>query len=206
MLPHCKTCSRAEGTPARAPGRSPARADRAKSLVGCNRIRSASGSRCASPRRNGNIERFQAPLALAIFTGNSAARLRARSRNFARRGRSQSYPKVRRIRLRRLFHRYKQGASTAVVQHAELRQSRKTKAMAFGGGLMSPVATRHDKLTANCLAFIQLASIRLWRRVNEPHPRQSDRAGRGDYWVPPLSRGMTTQRSGRLSRRRSVAG
>lgn len=29
------------------------------------------------------------------------------------------------------------------------------------------VATRYDKLAANCLAFVQLASIRLWLRVNE---------------------------------------
>src|SRR4051812_18620362 len=29
------------------------------------------------------------------------------------------------------------------------------------------VATRHDKLAANYLAFVQLASIRLWLRVNE---------------------------------------
>jgi transposase len=29
------------------------------------------------------------------------------------------------------------------------------------------VATRYDKLAANYLAFIQLASIRLWLRVNE---------------------------------------
>jgi len=29
------------------------------------------------------------------------------------------------------------------------------------------VATRYDKLTANYLAFVQLASIRLWLRVNE---------------------------------------
>src|SRR5438552_13342705 len=27
--------------------------------------------------------------------------------------------------------------------------------------------TRYDKLAANCLAFVQLASIRLWLRVNE---------------------------------------
>jgi transposase len=32
------------------------------------------------------------------------------------------------------------------------------------------VATRYDKLAANCLAFIQLASIRLWLRVNESAP------------------------------------
>jgi transposase len=32
------------------------------------------------------------------------------------------------------------------------------------------VATRHDKLAANYLAFIQLASIRLWLRVNESTP------------------------------------
>jgi len=32
------------------------------------------------------------------------------------------------------------------------------------------VATRYDKLAANYLAFIQLASIRLWLRVNEFTP------------------------------------
>jgi transposase len=32
------------------------------------------------------------------------------------------------------------------------------------------VATRYDKRAANYLAFIQLASIRLWLRVNEPTP------------------------------------
>jgi transposase len=32
------------------------------------------------------------------------------------------------------------------------------------------VATRHDKFAATYLAFIQLASIRLWLRVNEPTP------------------------------------
>src|SRR5262249_9342968 len=32
------------------------------------------------------------------------------------------------------------------------------------------VATRHDKLAANYLAFIQLAAIRLWLRVNESTP------------------------------------
>jgi transposase len=32
------------------------------------------------------------------------------------------------------------------------------------------VATRYDKLATNYLAFIQLASIRLWLRVNESTP------------------------------------
>src|SRR5262249_37324714 len=32
------------------------------------------------------------------------------------------------------------------------------------------VATRYDKLAANYLAFIQLASIRLWLRINEFTP------------------------------------
>jgi hypothetical protein len=32
------------------------------------------------------------------------------------------------------------------------------------------VATRYDKLAVNYLAFIQLASIRLWLRVNESTP------------------------------------
>jgi transposase len=35
---------------------------------------------------------------------------------------------------------------------------------------MSAVATRYDKLAANYLAFVQLASIRLWLRVNESTP------------------------------------
>jgi transposase len=32
------------------------------------------------------------------------------------------------------------------------------------------IATRYDKLAANYLAFVQLASIRLWLRVNESTP------------------------------------
>jgi transposase len=32
------------------------------------------------------------------------------------------------------------------------------------------VATRYDKLVANYLAFVQLASIRLWLRVDESTP------------------------------------
>jgi transposase len=32
------------------------------------------------------------------------------------------------------------------------------------------IATRYDKLAANHLAFVQLASIRLWLRVNESTP------------------------------------
>jgi len=34
------------------------------------------------------------------------------------------------------------------------------------------IATRYDRLAANYLAFVQLASIRLWLRVNESRPRQ----------------------------------
>ena len=30
-------------------------------------------------------------------------------------------------------------------------------------------STRYDKLAANCLAFVQLASIRLWLHVDEVH-------------------------------------
>jgi transposase len=32
------------------------------------------------------------------------------------------------------------------------------------------VATRYDKLAANYLAFIKLASIRIWLRANESTP------------------------------------
>jgi transposase len=40
------------------------------------------------------------------------------------------------------------------------------------------IATRYDKLAANYLAFIQLASIRLWLRVNESAPRFDRAPGR----------------------------
>jgi hypothetical protein len=39
------------------------------------------------------------------------------------------------------------------------------------------VATRYDKLAANYLAFVQLASIRLWLRVNEFTPLEAD------HWI-----------------------
>src|SRR5262249_44064278 len=134
LLPHRKACTRAERTFARDPGGGPRREQSAQGRTGCNSNGSASGSRRANPCRNGSLRPVQAKLDLAILAGYSAARLRARNRNLACHGRSQSHPKVRRIRLRRLFHRYQQGASTAVVQHAELRQSRKTTALAFGRG------------------------------------------------------------------------
>jgi hypothetical protein len=45
------------------------------------------------------------------------------------------------------------------------------------------VATRYDKLAANYLAFVQLASIRLWLRANESasshSPAADPRAGLG---------------------------
>ena len=40
------------------------------------------------------------------------------------------------------------------------------------------VATRYDKLAANYLAFVQLASIRLWLRVNESRPTNTPRPAR----------------------------
>jgi transposase len=40
------------------------------------------------------------------------------------------------------------------------------------------VATRYDKLAANYLAFVKLASIRIWLRAGGPRPRQpNDRIG-----------------------------
>ena len=35
------------------------------------------------------------------------------------------------------------------------------------------VATRYDKLAANYLAFVKLASIRIWLRANESTPQKS---------------------------------
>src|SRR5229473_988643 len=50
------------------------------------------------------------------------------------------------------------------------------------------VATRYDKLAANCLAFVQLASLRLWLRANESSPqpahiRGQDLAKLGNCWT-----------------------
>jgi transposase len=39
-------------------------------------------------------------------------------------------------------------------------------------------ATRYDKLAANYLAFVQLASIRVWLRVDESTPRHVTDAAR----------------------------
>ena len=41
------------------------------------------------------------------------------------------------------------------------------------------VATRYDKLAANYLAFVKLASIRIWLRANEATPWQVR-----DYFCP----------------------
>ncbi|TMJ21475.1 MAG: hypothetical protein E6G96_20850, partial [Alphaproteobacteria bacterium] len=43
-------------------------------------------------------------------------------------------------------------------------------------------ATRYDKLVANYVAFIQLASIRLWLRVNESTP-WLNRSADGGGWL-----------------------
>ena len=44
------------------------------------------------------------------------------------------------------------------------------------------VTIRYGKLAANYLAFIQLASIRIWRRANESAPRL---AAHGDLYPAP---------------------
>ena len=131
-----KTCSRAEGTPARDPG--------------CD---ATSGSPCLKPRwmrshrkcvgltqreRSSQLEHRALVRHCWLSPSSPEIPLHACAlavEDFARHCRSQSNPKVRRVRLRRLFHRHEQGAPTAVVQHAELRQSRKTKALARGSRL-----------------------------------------------------------------------
>ena len=49
-------------------------------------------------------------------------------------------------------------------------QSYRKAAHAIDGHILMPVATRYDKLAANYLAFIKLASIRLWIRAYESTP------------------------------------
>jgi hypothetical protein len=49
------------------------------------------------------------------------------------------------------------------------------------------IATRYDKLAANYLAFIKLASIRLWLRANESTPWFISKEGRSGDTTPPPS-------------------
>src|SRR6516165_6526765 len=44
------------------------------------------------------------------------------------------------------------------------------------------IATRYDKLAANYLAFVQLASIRLWLRVNESASLTKHLESNDDGW------------------------
>ena len=138
MRTNCTTRPRAEGTLIRCSCRDPGWAARAARLVGRHCIGSPSCPRSTSVRPSRSIPGDgQAPLADAGLAGSSITRLRPGSRGFARVRRSQPYPKVRCGRLRSLFHRHQQGASTAMVQHAALRQPRETKALALGRGLKS---------------------------------------------------------------------
>jgi tRNA G26 N,N-dimethylase Trm1 len=52
------------------------------------------------------------------------------------------------------------------------------------------VATRYDKLAANYLAFVQLASIRVWLRVNESAVQEARKVvlALGYTPVPPRTR------------------
>ena len=75
---------------------------------------------------------------------------------------------------------------SAVAPKAEVKERNRTEALCFSPYLYRArnlverffnkikqcrrVATRYDKLAANYLAFIQLASIRLWLRVNQSTP------------------------------------
>lgn len=54
------------------------------------------------------------------------------------------------------------------------------------------VATRYDKLAANYLAFVQLASIRLWLRVNDSAPFGNSAANR----FSPIREKFTTRLPG----------
>jgi transposase len=59
-------------------------------------------------------------------------------------------------------------------QRANLLQPVSLSCPEFGRAILQQDQTvspgRYDKLAANYLAFIQLASIRLWLRVNESTP------------------------------------
>jgi hypothetical protein len=58
------------------------------------------------------------------------------------------------------------------------------------------VVTRYDKLAANDLAFIKLASIRIWLRANESTPWISGLAALAralQSAIPPLARNCSSQ-------------
>jgi transposase len=61
-------------------------------------------------------------------------------------------------------------------QRAHSLQSVSLSSQQFGSEVLQQdqalprVATQYDKLAANYLAFVQLASIRLWLRANESTP------------------------------------
>ena len=68
---------------------------------------------------------------------------------------------------------HRHGACIADNNHQDMGRSRgglmsKIHAVVDANGL--PVATRYDKLAANYLAFVKLASIRIWLRANESTP------------------------------------
>jgi len=68
---------------------------------------------------------------------------------------------------------HQHGACIADNNHQDMGRSRgglisKIHAVVDANGL--PVATRYDKLAANYLAFVKLASIRIWLRANESTP------------------------------------
>ena len=68
------------------------------------------------------------------------------------------------------------------------------------------VATRYDKLAANYLAFIQLASIRLWLRVNEfttLNDRRLTIMSRARWWARVCKRAGATSPRGRNKHRPS---
>jgi hypothetical protein len=50
------------------------------------------------------------------------------------------------------------------------------------------IATRYDKLAANCLALVRLASIGLWLRVNESTSEKRPRYLNLKFLVPLLMR------------------
>ena len=67
------------------------------------------------------------------------------------------------------------------------------------------VATRYDRLAANDLAFIRLASMRLWLRMNEStRPSSDQRAARGRAALPTKPARFIAASSLRLSTSRKI--
>ena len=89
----------------------------------------------------------------------SAACLRAGHRAFALGDGSRPDSKVRRARLRSLFHRHEQRSAKALVQHEELRQSREAETLALERRMIALAPIMSDAHQAGTRQRVPVAAV-----------------------------------------------